>query len=215
MAERVSFPPPPGLDANAAAVWREIVAAHSKPALIVGPELEVYCGQVALARDARRRVALEGAIVAGPKKDPIPHPALAVEAAAIAKIAKWGSRFAPPPPMSKRRSGTVYDASKVSVEKADHLKPEVFAGPVAAMLTLAWLIDEAQRAGLEALQKAAFGTIPTYLKACAELRITPASLPVAPAGVVGPAPQPSPETGGSRNVSDFTAAAKRKRPKAG
>ena len=48
-----------------------------------------------------------------------------------------------------------------------------------AVLTLAWLIDEAQRAGLDALQKASYVTIPTYLKGCAELEITPASIPEA------------------------------------
>ena len=38
---------------------------------------------------------------------------------------------------------------------------------------------ETPLSALEALQKAAFGTIPTYLKGCAELEITPASIPEA------------------------------------
>ena len=46
-----------------------------------------------------------------------------------------------------------------------------------AVRTLAWLIDEAQRAGIEELRKAAFGAIPAYVRGCAELHITPASVP--------------------------------------
>ncbi len=73
----------------------------------------------------------------------------------------------------------MWDATCRSVAGAEHLKDRrEFAGAVEAVKTLAWLIDESQRAGIEELQKAAFGTIPTYLKACEALQITPASRPV-------------------------------------
>jgi len=42
---------------------------------------------------------------------------------------------------------------------------------------------------MDKLQKAAFGTIPTYLKACAELQITPAAVPTA---------KPGPEAAGTK-----------------
>ncbi|PFG19861.1 hypothetical protein [Serinibacter salmoneus] len=176
--------PPELLDKDAAAVWREVVAAHPQPARIVGPDLEVFCGQVALARNCRDRVAQEGEIVEGAKREPIPHPAIALGKAAQEYVAKHAPRFSPPAPM-KRRTGPVYDATRRSLAAAAHLKDRAeFEGAAAALLTLAWLIDEAQRAGYAALEKAAFGTIPSYLKGCAELQITPASLPVpvAPAG---------------------------------
>lgn len=205
-AERIA--PPAELDNAAAAVWREVVAAHPHPERIVGPDLEVYCGQVALARDCRERVATEGAIVEGAKREPIPHPAIALGRQAMDYVARNASKYSPPAPAAKRRTGPVYDATKRSIAAAAHLEGrKQFEGACAAVLTLAWLIDEAQRAGLAALEKAAFGTIPTYLKGCAELQITPATLP---AGV--PVTSATTSTGtGAGSVTDFQAAAERRR----
>ena len=62
---------------------------------IAGPDLQAYCGQVARLRDAQTRLAAEGSVVADPKGNPIPHPALAIEKAAQAEIRAWGSTFRP------------------------------------------------------------------------------------------------------------------------
>lgn len=174
------FPPPDHVDDGVKAVWREIVAAHPKPESIVGPELETYCAQIAIIRDCRAQVAREGVLVEDRNGKPVPHPMLAVERETLKALKGWGERFVPPvkPLVPHRQNGYVLQATKESVAAAKHLQGhEEFSGAIAAVETLAWLIDEAQRAGVEALQKAAFGTIPTYLKGCAELQITPASVP--------------------------------------
>ena len=88
-----SFPPPAHLDGDAATIWTEIVNAHHEPARIVGPDLEAYCGQVAMLRDARRRVAREGAIIADTRGLPMAHPALGLELKAQAEIRAWGDKF--------------------------------------------------------------------------------------------------------------------------
>lgn len=167
---------PGHLDGSARAVWDEVIAAN--PSAKLAPfELEAYAHQVALLRDAHQRVRDEGAVVADEKGRPCPHPALAIARAAQDEVRRWGRRFTPDQPV-RRRPGAMYDATRRSVAAAEHLrdKPE-FEGAIEAACTLAWLIDEAQRAGIDELQKAAFGTIPSYLKACVELQITPASVP--------------------------------------
>lgn len=87
------FPAPDRLDPDAAAVWVEVVEQHHDPARIVGPDLEAYCGQVALQRDLRERIAREGAIIAGPRDEPEPHPAVVLERAAQKEIRDWGDKF--------------------------------------------------------------------------------------------------------------------------
>lgn len=90
--------PPPSLPAAAADVWREIIDLYGDGAeTIIGPDLEAYCGQVAILREARRRIDEEGLITADPKGNPIPHPAIAIERAAQVEVRAWGNRF-------KRRS---------------------------------------------------------------------------------------------------------------
>ncbi len=42
------------------------------------------------------------------------------------------------------------------------------------MTTLAWVIDEAQRAGGVELRRAAYGPVPSYLKALGSLGLVPA-----------------------------------------
>ncbi|ALY08898.1 hypothetical protein GALAXY_54 [Arthrobacter phage Galaxy] len=87
------FPAPAHLDPDAAAVWAEVVAAHHDPGRIVGPDLEAYCGQVAMVRDARRRIATEGTIIADERGKPEPHPAIALERAAQKEVREWGDKF--------------------------------------------------------------------------------------------------------------------------
>lgn len=90
---RETFEPPVHLDGDAAAVWTEIVDQHHDPGRIVGPDLEAYCGQVAMLRDARRRVAREGTIIANERGRPEAHPAIALELRAQAEIRAWGDKF--------------------------------------------------------------------------------------------------------------------------
>ncbi|WAB09165.1 hypothetical protein SEA_EESA_55 [Arthrobacter phage Eesa] len=87
------FPAPDYLDEGAAAVWAEVIAQHHEPAKIVGPDLAAYCGQVALWRDLRERVAREGSIIADERGRPEPHPAIALERAAQKEIRDWGDKF--------------------------------------------------------------------------------------------------------------------------
>jgi len=92
---------PQHLPADVAAVWDEVIAdlttayGPTVAKASAGPDLEAYCGQVARLRDAQRRIADEGAIVADPKGTPVPHPAVAIERAAQDEIRKWGSTFRP------------------------------------------------------------------------------------------------------------------------
>ena len=88
---------PEHLPADVAAVWVEIVKALGPRC--AGPDLEAYAGQVARLRDAQARIAAEGAIIADPKGNPVPHPALAIEKTAQSEIRAWGSRF-------RRRGGS-------------------------------------------------------------------------------------------------------------
>jgi phage terminase small subunit len=181
--------PPEHLHADAAAVWTEVVTAYGEGAeAIVGPDLDAYCGQVAALREAQARLLSEGLIIADPKGAPLPHPAVAIAKAAQAELRAFAGRFAPPPAPMVRRPGPMLDATEKAVAAAKHLqdRPE-FAGAVEALLTLAWQIDEAQREGFEAFQKTAFGTIPTYLKACEALQVTPASVPALGEAVPAPA----------------------------
>lgn len=168
--------PPEHLPEDAAEVWREIVATNDLAGTVDRAALEAFCTLVARLRAARRRVNEEGMVVTDPRGRVVPHPALAVERQTAEQIRAWGDRFAPlVKPVRKR--GYMADATARAIAAAPHLQDAKFAGAVAAVKTLAWLIDEAQRESMDKLQKAAFGTIPTYLKACAELQITPASVP--------------------------------------
>lgn len=168
--------PPEHLPDDAAEVWREIVATNDLAGTVDRAALEAFCTLVARLRAARRRVNEEGMVVTDPRGRVVPHPALAVERQTAEQIRAWGDRFAPlVKPVRKR--GYMADATARAIADAPHLQDAKFAGAVAAVKTLAWLIDEAQRESMDKLQKAAFGTIPTYLKACAELQITPASVP--------------------------------------
>lgn len=68
-------------------LWSEL------PAGPIGPDFEAWCGQVARLRDAQRRIALEGLIVADAKGNPMAHPAIAIERQAQAELRAWGQTF--------------------------------------------------------------------------------------------------------------------------
>ncbi|MFH6687457.1 P27 family phage terminase small subunit [Cellulosimicrobium funkei] len=172
--------PPEDLPARAVEVWNEIVESNDLAGRVDRAALEVFCTLVAQLREARDRVEAEGMVVEDKRGRVIPHPALQVERQLAEQIRAWGDRFEPLVRPTRKR-GYMADATAVAIANAPHLTDKKYAGAIAAAKTLAWLIDEAQRAGMDALQRATFGTIPTYLKTCAELQITPASVPAAAA----------------------------------
>lgn len=176
MTDDSRLDPPDDLPEDAANVWREIVASNDLAGTVDRAALEAFCTLVARLRQARRRVEEEGMVVTDPRGRVVPHPALAVERQTAEQIRAWGDRFAPLVKPTRKR-GYMADATATALANAPHLDDKKYAGAKAAVKTLAWLIDEAQRESMDKLQKAAFGTIPSYLKACAELQITPASLP--------------------------------------
>lgn len=170
--------PPESLSDAAKTVWTEVVATHPKPESIVRARLEAYCLAVATLREAHEQIATEGLVVQDATGRKVANPALAIAQSTTEVLRKWGPEFRPRQTAARRRSGPMYDATTESITAAVHLQGRrEFSGAIAAAKTLAWLIDEAQRSSLEDLQKAAFGTIPTYLKVCEALQITPASRP--------------------------------------
>lgn len=194
-------------------VWREIVASNDLVGRVDRVALETYCTLTARLREARGRIEEEGMVVTDTRGKVIPHPALAVERSTAEQIRVWGDRFAPLVKPT-RKSGYIADATARTISEAKHLHGARFAGPVAALKTLAWMIDEAQRDSMEALQKAMTTTVPQYLKACAELQVTPASIPgvgvpaAAPAEGDAPADESKPE---GASVTDFQARARARR----
>lgn len=172
---RKSLEPPEWLDEKVAAEWREVVARDGIGPSVDAAMIEAYCTLIVRWREAAQKVAEEGLIVDGDRRGAVAHPALAVERSLANQIKAWAPLFNRPP--ARRKAGPMYNATRKSVAAVAELQGDKFAGAVEAVLTLAWLIDEAQRAGIEAMQKASFVMIPSYLKGCAELQITPASLP--------------------------------------
>ncbi|MDI3331419.1 MAG: P27 family phage terminase small subunit [Micrococcus sp.] len=169
--------PPEHLREDLRRVWTQIVDQMPTTRRINPIRLEAYCEQVQILRDASYKVIEEGLTIQDATGRTVRNPATDIIQGMQKALSAWGDEFAPAS-VIRRRRGPMYDATRKSVAAADHLKDkDEFSGPVEAVCTLAWLIDEAQRAGIEELQKAAFGTIPTYLKACAALQITPADRP--------------------------------------
>ncbi len=173
--------PPEGMPDEAAKVWREIVESNRLTGRVDRAALETFATLLARMRGARERVDEEGMVVEDGRGRTVPHPALTVERQTAEQIRTWGDRFAPLVKPTRKR-GYMADATASAIAAAPHLQGEAgkkFAGAVAAAKTLAWLIDEAQRDGMDALMKAASasGIMPSYLKVCAELQITPASVP--------------------------------------
>lgn len=206
--------PPDHLPEPVAEVWREIVASNDLVGNVDRSALETFCTLMARLREARGRIEDEGMVVTDPRGRVIPHPALAVERSTAEQIRAWGDRFAPLVKPARKR-GYMADATALTVTAAKHLEGARFAGPVAAVKTLAWMIDEAQRDSMEALQKAMTTTVPNYLKACAELQITPASLPSGAGLTAAPtAEEPKPAEDGKpegASVTDFQARARARR----
>lgn len=207
--------PPDHLPVGVAVVWREIVASNDLVANVDRTALETYCTMVARVREARQRIEEEGMVVTDPRGRVIPHPALAVERQTAEQIRAWGDRFAPLVKPARKR-GYMADATAQTIAAAKHLKGPAFAGPIAAVKTLAWMIDEAQRDSHEALQKAMATTVPNYLKFCTELQITPASL----GGIAAPpAAEPAAGQGESKpeggSVSSLQDRARARRAAAG
>ncbi|SPT53789.1 Phage terminase, small subunit [Actinomyces bovis] len=171
-----SLLPPAHLAEDAASVWTSVVTAHPRPELLDAMRLEAFCLAVATLRAAHQAITDKGLTVVDDRGQVVKNPALAAARDAQEQVRRWGTEFARPHP-PKRRRGTMYDATTASISAAEHLKDAQFRGACEAVKTLAWLIDEAQRAGVEELRKASFGAIPAYLRGCADLRITPASVP--------------------------------------
>lgn len=207
--------PPDHLPAPVAEVWREIVASNDLVGNVDRSALETFCTLMARLREARKRIEDENMVVTDPRGRVIPHPALAVERQTAEQIRAWGDRFAPLVKPARKR-GYMADATAQSIAEAKHLQGSRFAGPVAALKTLAWMIDEAQRESMEALQNAMKTTVPNYLKACTELQITPASLNVLTSGVQKPAEQGSEEPRkGAGSVSNLQDRARARRANVG
>lgn len=169
--------PPQSLSKVAQEVWNEIVASNDLAGTVDRAALEAFCTLMARLREARARVDKEGMVVKDGRGRAVPHPALAVERQIAEQIRAWGDRFEPlVKPVRKR--GYMADATGSTIANATHLKDKKeFAGAVAMLKTLAWLIDEAQRSSMDDLQRASTTTIPMYLKTCEALQVTPASLP--------------------------------------
>lgn len=169
--------PPDRLDESASEVWREVVARGAISPKADAAMLEIYCVLVAQARDVATKLTSEGLVVADEKRGAVVHPALAAARQLADQLKDWAPMFNAPKAAVRRR-GPMYDATKHSIAAEPKLADdERFKGACEAVLTLAWLIDEAQREGLDALRQASYVMIPSYLKGCAALQITPASLP--------------------------------------
>lgn len=84
---------PGHLPEDVADVWREHRAAGVAVHKLDAPDFEAYAGQVCRLRDAQRRLASEGIVIADPKGNPVPHPALAIERAAQVELRQWGMTF--------------------------------------------------------------------------------------------------------------------------
>lgn len=70
------------------------------------PAVEQMVQQIVTARDARRRIDVDGLVVLGAKDEPVPHPALAIERAAQTEIRRWHERLVTPAAtMAKARKG--------------------------------------------------------------------------------------------------------------
>ena len=202
--------PPERMPEKVAEVWREIVSSNELAANVDRQALEAYCHLIARLRAAQERIEEEGMVVRDTKGKVIPHPALEVERKMTDAIRAWGDRFAPLAKPTRKR-GYMADATASAVAAAPHLQGEPgkqYAAAIAAARTQAWLIDEAQRDSMEALNDAVVKIMPQYVKTCAELQITPAALT---AGVAPAGSEKKQEGGKNSNVSSLQERANRRR----
>jgi len=181
VAERKTIPayptePPEHLDDDRAAVWREVVARGRTAPTVDAMFLEVYCDVVVQYRQASEKIAQDGSVIANEKGAATVHPALTVQRQLANQLKDWAPLFTKPK-AAVRRSGTLSDATKASIAASPEIESKRYEGMKTAAITLAWLIDEAARDGIDEIRKAAYVLIPSYVKACAELQITPASIP--------------------------------------
>ncbi len=168
--------PPRHLDAERSSVWRDVVARGRIAPTVDAMFLEVYCDVVVQYREASEAITSDGSVIANEKGAAIVHPALTVQRQLAAQLKDWAPLFTKPKAAVRKR-GTLYDATNASIKASPEIHSERYEGMKTAALTLAWLIDEAARDGIDEIRKAAFVLIPSYVKACAELQITPASVP--------------------------------------
>ncbi len=169
--------PPEHLREELRAIWSEVVDQMPNTRRINPIRLEAYCEQIRILRDASFKVVEDGLTIEDATGRKVRNPSIDVIRDMQKALTGWGDEFAPAS-VIRRRRGPMYDATRAAVAAAEHLQDKKeFSGAIEVVCTLAWLIDEAQRAGIEELQKAAFGSIPTYLKGCATLQITPADRP--------------------------------------
>lgn len=178
--------PPERLDEEGQQVWRDVIERGAIAPGVDEHTLEAYCALVVRWRDASRRIVEDGLVVdGGDKRGAIVHPALAAERQLAQQLREWAELVNRPAAL-RRRPGRMYDATRESIRAAGLDDKKQFSGACEAVLTLAWLIDEAQREGLDELRKAAHPLIPNYLKGCTDLKITPAAIPTAPAASASP-----------------------------
>ena len=85
--------------AEVKARWEAAGADFSR---VDGPDLDAYCGQVALVRESADRVSSEGMVIADAKGNPIPHPAVEIGRRAQAEVRAWAGRFDPPRTRGRR-----------------------------------------------------------------------------------------------------------------
>lgn len=169
---------PEHLDRDVRAIWTELVERMPAGRKLDATRFEVYCEQLHAFRVAAKDVRKNGVRIEDATGRTVRNPSIDALRDMTKQLNVWGAEFSPPNSSPKRRRGTMYDATTKAVSAAKHLEGrDEFAGAIEAVKTLAWLIDEAQRSGLHALQSAAYGTIPSYLKGCAALQITPATPP--------------------------------------
>lgn len=177
-ASGISTIPPDTLSEPAQEVWRDVVRRDRIHPAADATTLAAYCEMTIRWRSAADTVTEEGLVVdGGIRRGAVVHPALAVERQLAEQLREWGPLFNRPVRTARRR-GTMYDATRASIAAAPEVaREDRFQGASEAVLTLAWLIDEAQREGLDALRKASYSVIPSYLKGMSELGLTPAALP--------------------------------------
>lgn len=191
-------------------VWDEIVATNDLAGTVDRQALEAFCYLVARLRQAQARIEDEGMVVRDSRGKVQPHPALEVERKLAEQIRAWGDRFAPLVRPTRKR-GYMADATAAAIANSPHLQGndgKKYAGLVAAARTQAWMIDEAQRDSMEALNDAVVKILPQYVKTCSELQITPASLS---AGVAPEPPKQEKGVGGGSNVSSLQERANKRR----
>lgn len=169
---------PEHLSTEVRAIWDELSARMPPGRTVDATRFEVYCEQLHAFRTAADDIRENGVRIEDATGRTVRNPSVDALRDMTKQLNVWGAEFAPPNSMPRRRRGTMYDATTKAVAAAKHLENrDEYAGAIEAVKTLAWLIDEAQRSGLHALQSAAYGTIPSYLKGCAALQITPAEAP--------------------------------------